>query len=172
MMTAINPNGKKRGRKSIPYKASDGSTIDGLYKCPDGRWRINATGEKYTCHDEALAISRFRQFQSKQKRAVAELPLMGASEQILLAQKGNVLDLDEVEFVDIGQVQEAALVQWARRQMIQRPHWFAEQTGFPGLANAATMAPQPLASSCPIFWTASKLGPTLNSGPLSLLVWP
>jgi integrase len=143
MTTALQINGKKRGRKSKPYKASDGSTIDGLYRCPDGRWRINATGEKYTCHDEGIAIAKFRHWQAKQKKTTAALPLAQPSESVLVAQKGNVIDLDDATFVDVGQVDEAALVQWARRQLLTRAVWFAEATGFPGLANADLMTPPP-----------------------------
>jgi hypothetical protein len=38
-----------------------------LYKCPDGRWRINATGQKFTEHDERRAISKFRQWEAQHK---------------------------------------------------------------------------------------------------------
>lgn len=51
---------KKTGRKAKPHKTTyDGTTIDGLYHCPDGRWRITATGEKFTEADERLAVQRF-----------------------------------------------------------------------------------------------------------------
>jgi hypothetical protein len=49
-----------RGRRQVPYRPSwGGDPIPGLYKCPDGRWRINATGQKFTEHDEARAIEKF-----------------------------------------------------------------------------------------------------------------
>lgn len=33
--------------------------MPGLYKCPDGRWRISATGAKFTEPDERRAVARF-----------------------------------------------------------------------------------------------------------------
>jgi len=71
-----------RGRRQIPYRPSwGGDPIPGLYKCPDGRWRINATGQKFTEHDERRAISKFRQWEAQHKAGkdkftvtVAEVP--------------------------------------------------------------------------------------------------
>lgn len=54
-----------RGRKQKPHQASWGEHITGLYKCPDGRWRIIATGEKFTEHDERKAVAKFRAWEAK-----------------------------------------------------------------------------------------------------------
>ncbi|MFA9479826.1 hypothetical protein ACERK3_16200 [Phycisphaerales bacterium AB-hyl4] len=42
----------RRGRPSRPYRTSWGENVEGLYKCPDGRWRITVTGQTFTEHDE------------------------------------------------------------------------------------------------------------------------
>jgi integrase len=67
--------GKKRGRPSRPYRASWGENIDGLYRKPDGRWRINATGQHFTEHDERVAVARFRQWQQADGRKVVTMAL-------------------------------------------------------------------------------------------------
>lgn len=51
---------KKRGRPSIPYRTSWGENIDGLSNPQPGRWRILATGQRFTQHDERMAIAYFR----------------------------------------------------------------------------------------------------------------
>ena len=55
----------RRGRPTVPHKTAWGEEVHGLYKCPDGRYRINATGEKYTEHDERLAVKRFREWRAE-----------------------------------------------------------------------------------------------------------
>lgn len=62
-----------RGRRQKPYTPTwGGDPIPGLYKCPDGRWRINATGQKFTEHDERLAISKFRQREAQRNAEKAK----------------------------------------------------------------------------------------------------
>ena len=57
------------GRPTRPYRCSwpgpDGQpdVVNGLYKCPDGRWRIVSTGQKFTEPDERQAVARFRKWQ-------------------------------------------------------------------------------------------------------------
>lgn len=48
------------GRPQKPYQTSWGDIIPGLYRCPDRRWRINVTGEKFTEPDGRRAVQRFR----------------------------------------------------------------------------------------------------------------
>lgn len=49
----------KRGRPQKPYQTSWNLPIPGLARDPDGRWRILATGQRFTEHDERRAIARF-----------------------------------------------------------------------------------------------------------------
>jgi integrase len=51
----------QRGRKAKHHVTNAGETITGLIKQKDGRWRILATGERFTAESEAEAIARFRQ---------------------------------------------------------------------------------------------------------------
>jgi hypothetical protein len=69
---------KKRGRKPRPYVCPwNNATIDGLYHCPDGRWRITATGEKFSEADPRRAVTRFREWEARQQgnRVFISLPL-------------------------------------------------------------------------------------------------
>src|SRR5687768_5034195 len=67
---------KKRGRKPKPYVCPwNNETIDGLYLCKDGRWRIVETGEKFREADPRRAVARFRQWQSRQLRSNVLIPI-------------------------------------------------------------------------------------------------
>ena len=62
----------KTGRKQKAWKTTfDGSTIDGLTRRPDGRWRIIGTQKTYTEHDERKAIQRFYKLQGIKKFEVS-----------------------------------------------------------------------------------------------------
>jgi hypothetical protein len=47
------------GRKAIHFKALTGDTIKGLVKQKDGRYRVLATGQRFTADSEAEAIQKF-----------------------------------------------------------------------------------------------------------------
>jgi hypothetical protein len=50
--------------------------VQGWYKCPDGRWRTNATGAKLTAADERRAVQRFLDRKAKNDPArVVRLPV-------------------------------------------------------------------------------------------------
>src|SRR5688500_8045644 len=69
------------GRPPKPYRPSwGGDPIPGLYKCPDGRWRINATGKRFTEPDERVAIARFKAWQRENQPAeeCVDLPIATA----------------------------------------------------------------------------------------------
>jgi hypothetical protein len=56
---AVTTAKNKARRKPISYRcSSDNKTIDGLYKCPDGRRKVVATGFRFTESDERLAIAK------------------------------------------------------------------------------------------------------------------
>ncbi len=48
----------KIGRKQKPYESTNGKTIPGLAQDKDGRWRIIATGQRFTETDEQRAIAK------------------------------------------------------------------------------------------------------------------
>jgi hypothetical protein len=56
---------KKKGRPQKPYVTSWNQTIDGLARRFDGRWRVIATDEHYTYHDEHTAVQRFLQSRAR-----------------------------------------------------------------------------------------------------------
>ena len=57
------------GRPQKPYRTSWGELVDGLNKMPDGRWKIIATGERFTEQNEFTAVARFKQ-QAKNRETI------------------------------------------------------------------------------------------------------
>ena len=105
------------GRPQKPYTCSwlgrDGKhpTISGLYKWPDGRWRINATGRKFTEPDERRAVQRFLDWTTQNDpEALVSLPLDPMN--IPEIQPVVTLELPDLKEQAI-QVQQARVVQWA-----------------------------------------------------------
>jgi hypothetical protein len=96
-----------RGRPQVPDRPSfGGDPIVGLYRCPDGRWRINATGDKFTERDEHRAIARFRQWEAEHKGQkplftvpAAKAPI-GNGEKVALAIR-TATGRDDVEYAPI-----------------------------------------------------------------------
>jgi hypothetical protein len=61
----------RTGRPQRPYQPTfGGDPIPGLYKCPDGRWRITQTGQKFTESDERRAIQRFFALKEKEQPVI------------------------------------------------------------------------------------------------------
>ncbi len=48
------------GRKQKPHETSWGEIVPGLARDVDQRWRIVATGQRFTESDERKAVERFR----------------------------------------------------------------------------------------------------------------
>lgn len=98
----------KRGRKSKPFRASNGKTYDGLYRKPDGRWRIVATGYEFRESDEQRAIAKFYQL------------------------TGGISDEDRQTAERIEQHSQSEMKRWCKwfaDQIYTRPQWLAEQCG-------------------------------------------
>ena len=74
---------QKRGRKRKPFTCSwdDGKPIHGLYHQPDGRWRVVATGYRFSESDERLAVKRFLELTAGARRMVA-IPVNPANEPV------------------------------------------------------------------------------------------
>lgn len=127
----------KTGRKTKPYRTTWGETIDGLYKCPDGRWRITATGERFTEHDERSAVMKFRRFEAKRQnpenlvplRVSEETPELGNSVVMLSDSRGVVALTEEGPIDLLRNVPEFVLVNWMRDQLYNRPKWCADVCG-------------------------------------------
>ena len=56
----------KRGQPQKPYHTSWNEHITGLYRGKDGRWRIVATGKRYTEPDERIGVKIFREWEAEQ----------------------------------------------------------------------------------------------------------
>jgi hypothetical protein len=61
----------KIGRRQKPYESALYGPVVGLARDTDGRWRIVATGQKYTEADEGRAIERFRRMTASPTPTVA-----------------------------------------------------------------------------------------------------
>jgi integrase len=131
----------KVGRKSIPFRTSWGEVVDGLYRRPDGRWRVVATGQEFTEHDEHVAVAKYRQWHLLHHRREVELPADAATieefhRNLTLGAKFSVTvqpnahPTGKADFV----VTERALYAWMRQQLLERPEYAAQQTGIPQLA--------------------------------------
>lgn len=148
-----------RGRPQRPHKCSwNGKLIDGLYHCPDGRWRINATGQKFSEPDERLAVARFRAWQEKhEKKDPIDLPVgtvddvheqlaplvrQAAKQEIRIA-----VPLDHTQQVTVYRRLEKSpeVFSFFRDAILTRPDWLAERCGLPQLAGFAR-AVLPMAS--------------------------
>jgi integrase len=65
----------KRGRKAKDHKCTwDGRTINGLYRKPNGVWRVRATGQEFTEPDERQAVARFEAL-ARHRKPMVDLPL-------------------------------------------------------------------------------------------------
>ena len=154
------PNASKKpthyGRPSKPYRTSWGEEVLGLYRNPArlGYWRVVATGESFTEHDERRAIHRFREM-TRAQTALVNIPLHTippadqissvdpnvqtapefntATEEVL---KG-MLDTEEGpngEIIYLQRVDEVKLWAWVRQQLINQPEYVAKMTGIPEVA--------------------------------------
>lgn len=115
----------RRGRPSRPYRTSWGKDIEGLYKCPDGRWRINATGQKFTEHDERRAVAKFL---AMQEPDTVDSPSTVRSTSTPTGDGFTRIMLH-------AETPAGEFWPWLREQMITRPEYVAKMTGLPELAN-------------------------------------
>ncbi len=63
------------GRRQKPFQSKVFGVVAGLARDTDGRWRILATGQKFTEPDERRAIARFRAAQSAAATVRVEIPV-------------------------------------------------------------------------------------------------
>jgi integrase len=146
------------GRRQKPhYPSYGGDPIVGLYRCPDKRWRINATGQKFTEPDERRAIARFLAWKENHQPApaveleanpLADLPPIHATAAIngqpanlataqMLAEVATDPAIDWMPGIQISakyKVPEALVWAWLRDALIHKPEWIAAKTGIPEVA--------------------------------------
>jgi hypothetical protein len=99
--------------------------VPGLYKCPDGRWRINSTGQKFTEADERRAVQRFKD--QLPKPATIDIPSQVESFEPETQNPGTMFFRSSVPAAEAWH--------WLREQLIERPAWVGEQVGIPELAS-------------------------------------
>lgn len=103
--------------------------MPGLYKRPDGRWRVMATGQRFTEPDERRAVARFRAMQGPQ--------LVDVPAQIGKAEPASPPDENGFTsgLIFKPEVPSESFWAWLRDQLITRPEYVAQMTGIPELAN-------------------------------------
>ncbi len=149
----MNSTKKKRGRKAKPYVCPwNGKTIDGLYLCPDGRWRITETGEKFTESDPMRAVLRFHRWQARHRGTEAAIRLpapltssceddgaieavlrheLGAGEHRAASDESLILTIPEAAGpISLHRSLPADAI-WAhlRDEIVRRPEYVAQMTG-------------------------------------------
>lgn len=141
------------GRKQVPYTPTfGGQPISGLYRTPGtDRWKIIASGERFTCHDERQAIQRFEAWQAKnQPTKMARLPIgtIGADGGCIAAamklaglnQRQEILMTPSRELGEgytvtrASNVPEREIWQLVRETLLTDPAYAAQMTGLPELA--------------------------------------
>jgi integrase len=149
---------KRAGRKPKSFKTADNRTIDGLLRETDGRWKIVATGKRFTEPDERLAVAKFFELTGAAPAANAILlPSIDAKKygkkiaahligyDGLSAGTKPIVAVDEIQF-------------WARvrREILTRPKWVAEQVGIEEigyLTNLKKPEKLPTPSELETMWT-------------------
>lgn len=148
----------KMGRPQKPYQASDKQVIAGLCRQPDGRWRIIATGERFSEPDEFLAIQRFHQWEQQHAKdeTLMSVPLTdvvgtdieaaGArvasgglnkliSDRQVVIRSPLVPGKGPQEGVVEFSVPDSILWPWLRKMLIEHTDYIAKMTGIPRLAS-------------------------------------
>lgn len=161
---------KKRGRKPKPFVCPwNNETVDGLYRCTDGRWRIVATGTKFSESDARLAVLRFRREEAKRRgtEALVQLPLprfdsaddlhgaveflirneLGAAEHRASGDDSLVLKIpaNTDPMALLRAFPDEALWAHVRNEVIQRPQYVAQMTGIEQIGYLADI-PKPVPS--------------------------
>lgn len=148
-------DGTRRGRRSKPHKMADGTEVHGLYHRPDGRWKIVATGELFTEHDERRAVQKFRDWEARNNPTKTVL-VEGALTDSILKAKITIpcriiadppyadppyLEPPHTVPTRIGyEIPEAIALEWVREQLINNTVEFAKKLGMPELAALERLA--------------------------------
>jgi integrase len=139
---------RKRGRKHKPFRADDGH-VEGLYRRPDGRWRIVATGAEFTEPDERLAVARFREWQRNSCKDLVPVSIATAANPgaympslLTAADAGLPLKLTFSPGGDVRMstdVPAAQLWGWLRVMLLNRADLVAREVGIPEVARLADL---------------------------------
>lgn len=113
------------GRPKKPYQTSWGDIIPCLARDTDGRWRIIATGKRFTEPDERRAVARFHAMHQPE---TVKVPSTVRSESVPTGDGFSRLILRAETPAD-------DYWRWLREELIARPEYVAKMTGIPELAN-------------------------------------
>jgi hypothetical protein len=145
----------KGGRPQKPYQTSWNVPIAGLARDPDGRWRVVATGKRFTEHDERRAVARFYDMT---RAARVERMTIPVSSQVIsrngkpLRRSGSLVAMDRLLAATTTNtpitilldrlngtasasqdVNSAILADWLREQLTEQPGFIANLVGIPEL---------------------------------------
>jgi integrase len=188
-------NAMSRGRPQKPHHPSwGGDPIPGLYHCPDGRWRINATGQKFTEPDERRAVQKFLEWKSKNNPQTVLMPAPISAEAIhpMATVNGHGVPsfiaaaVQEAVAIDTAQAAEDAergrmipdadvmasypipehvVWPWLRDQLVARPEYVARMIGIPEVAGLKYLAlPRPALKVEAIIDNYRKHSPATSKG--------
>lgn len=139
---------KKMGRPSVEHRdTSSGKIIPGLQRLFDGRWKILATGKRFTEADEQKAIAKFYKLTGYDPLAAfqKEHPTVQ-----LTSEYEGIGGFDGKRFTEDSKwtvgVSEKALWSYVAQQIVERPKWVAQQTGIEEIAYLTKLKP-PIDSS-------------------------
>ena len=138
----------KTGRKQKPYETSWGEIVPGLARQSndgrwrDGRWRVVATGLRYTEPDERLAVRLFHEKYAL-KSELVQVPVLGNGQaqnndevNKILAYKAETIDGPDGNPITVRYAHPSGLWGWFREILFKKPDYVAKMTGIPELTNA------------------------------------
>lgn len=121
----------RRGRHSIPHRTAWGEEVLGLYRIPGSRhrWRIVATGQRFTEVDERRAVQRFRDWQAQHHPTNVNVPTKIADKLVLDPASGLVTTI-----IQRTLTQGKDFWPWLRKLLVDQPEYVARMTGLPEVA--------------------------------------
>ncbi|MGC8540750.1 MAG: tyrosine-type recombinase/integrase [Phycisphaerae bacterium] len=132
----------RAGRPPANYRTSWGEIIIGLSRGTDLRWRIIKTGQKFTEHDETLAIKKFREMTSSHK-PMATLTVVDPVDPLVLRPVSFSTLLDEnenkIESTFDYRIDETAVWSWVKQQLINDPITVSVKLGIPEIRNLSAI---------------------------------
>ena len=140
----------KVGRKANHYETSSGDIVQGLIRQKDGRWRILATGKRFTAETEAEAVGRF--YRMAGQNPTIAIPVSIISMDALISEephraKDALAASINTEFDEAGNVRfiqrvdENAMIEWARAYIVGDQFNAARRMRLPGLARIELHTP-------------------------------
>lgn len=138
------------GRPQKPYRTSWGELIDGLYKSPDGRWKIVATGERFTEKDECTAVTKFKQ-RAGDRNTIFIPARLARGKTVGWEDAGTVANLTppdtEDEFARSGHlIDEREMWEIVRKFILEQPELAAQKLRSPQIVSLKSLQlpPEPL----------------------------